>query len=179
MFDPAKFKKNVMANGGKKKRTKKPIKETIKNGKETVQEDVLVDRSTMVQKSDLEKCHSGMLVDRSTGDIKEHVKERMMENASQCIKPPPIEVAKVPENLSLPASREIEEFAPDDLICESRFCMGCFRNCCDYLGTNMEIWWCRRDPDEVGNIEFVLIKNTYKVKQCKWRMDVWKSIVPF
>jgi len=156
MFDPAKFKKNVMANGGKKK----PIKETIKNGKETVQEDVLVDRST--------------------GDIKEHVKERMMENASQCIKPPPIEVAKVPENLSLPASREIEEFAPDDLICESRFCMGCFRNCCDYLGTNMEIWYCRRDMDKDGNVEFVRIKETYKVSQCKWRKESWSGPdVPF
>lgn len=106
-------------------------------------------------------------------------KDIPLTSGSPVKSPNSIQVRKVPESLSLPPMREIEEFSPNDLIVDSRFCMGCFRSCADYLGTNMEIWWCRRDPDEVGDIEFVLVKKIFKVSQCKWRMDKWQSVVPF
>lgn len=64
-----------------------------------------------------------------------------------------------------------QKFERSDPIVASRYCYGCLRSSIAKFGTTQEKFWCERDPDDKGVVNFVLVKKTYTIAQCKYRVE--------
>ena len=64
-----------------------------------------------------------------------------------------------------------EQIRSTDSIVASCYCIGCLRASVEYPGTDQERWYCQRDRNEAGYIEFRAVHPSIRVRQCVYRIE--------